>query len=108
MMLRTLLFVGLALAAPAPQPNQHIKVPLSDHHIFVRDAGDVDGSSFLSSLNKTLKKYHSETFVPTYPGQGLEKRLSTETLADQGSDLLYYGPITVGSQQFFMDFDTGT
>ena len=106
-MLSTLLFVGLAIAAPAPQSDQRITVPLPDRHVFVRATGDVDGPAILKNLNDTLKKYDADTFVPSYPEQGLEKRLSTEALVDQAPDVLYYGPITLGSQQFTMDFDTG-
>lgn len=108
MMLSTLLFVGLAIAAPAPQSDQRITVPLPDRHVFVRATGDVDGPAILKNLNDTLKKYDADTFVPSYPEQGLEKRLSTEALVDQAPDVLYYGPITLGSQQFTMDFDTGS
>lgn len=113
MMLRTIFLAALAIAAPAPQPDKHFKVLLPDRPLFVRASGNVDGSTFLRNLNDTLKKYHSKTFVPTYTDQELQKRISEEALVDQyaaPSDLLYYGPINVGSvgpQQFLVDFDTG-
>lgn len=113
-MLRTLLFTCLAIAAPAPQPAQHVKVPLSDRRVLVRASGDVDSRIILDRLKTALEKYNSRSDVPTYSTQGLEKRLSEESLMDQVEsgpvDDLYYGPTTVGfslPQGFQMDFDTG-
>lgn len=114
-MFLSLLLFGAVAAVPNAQQNAPFKVTLPERQIFTRDNGDAD-PLLIVRLNDTLKKYHSNVQLPTYPvlnallGTALEKRQSNEPLTDQTdgvSDDDYYGPIIIGQQKFTVGFDTG-
>lgn len=119
-MFKVLFFATLLAAAPSPQSDEFLKIPLPARRLLVRTDGDVNGPAYLTSLNNTLKKYHSNVVLPTYSGVNPQtaklrnKRQSNEALKDQvdngSTDELYYGDIDVGKvtpQTFTTDFDTG-
>ena len=116
-MLTSLIFAGLIVAAPAPQADALHKIALPHRRTFARSTGEVNGPALLSSLQKTLNKYHSRFTIPgASANASLQRRLHTENLLDQVEapdfDEQYYGPMEVGyrstEQIFTVQFDTGS
>lgn len=116
-MLAFLLFAGLTVATPAPPEDALHSIALPFPHLLTRSTGEVNGPALLSSLQKTLNKYHARSAIPgTSASAFLQRRMATENLIDQvgagNFDEQYYGPIVVGSkstvQQFTVQFDTGS
>jgi hypothetical protein len=90
--------VSAVIAAPAPLPDNSIKVPLMSRRMAEARAniGNVDIQSYLTDLNRVLHKYGSSASVAI---PSLLKR-ANEPLTDQnvdGQDELYYGSGTVGA-----------
>lgn len=103
------LFAIGALAAPAPESApEHIAYTRANTYD-PRSNGEVDHLSLMSSIGKTLSKYGASHLMSK---EMMEKRATvSEPLTDQvnqGQDTLYYGPLSVGGQQFTIDFDTGS
>lgn len=134
-LLPTLFVLSTALAAPAPNPQPPIKIPLpAARGLAPRANGQADYAAVFASANRTLSKYKHGS-LPYFPAiaaeqaaQGLlhpggvggllKKRAGTTgTLpltdnveaADQ-LDLDYYGPGSIGTpgKTFQLDFDTGS
>jgi cathepsin D len=101
-----LALASAALAAPSAAPDT-FKIPFERRSMTNAD-GTVNEEALLASLSRTLVKYGQAPL----PENLLSKRSSAPVkLTDQvsqGEDELYYGPVTVGSQTFTIDFDTGS
>lgn len=113
-----LLSLGLlapCLAAPTTAQDQASKVAFGRERQQNRKRADgsVDPAWLMGTLKDTVRKYNKDMQLPDVVQNGPKKRDTDANLplTDQvngGSDVLYYGKGTVGSQTFTFDFDTGS
>ncbi|KAI0315028.1 acid protease [Amylostereum chailletii] len=108
---------ALAAAAPATAPRIGVPIPIARRASVRRAAGVADTAALKANVQKSLAKlqrgfaaYERNTGTPHPLSKSIRKRSTGADALTDGSEVLWYGQVAVGTPPvtYTVDFDTGS